>query len=124
MESGTTATRLSVSLQAEIAIKTTNHTRLRTEPSLPRGSDIPATAEQTAPNCLGRHRTDHPGTSQPRRVLEHADSELIALLRGRDGPPTDVPLRDGRRLRVFNIAWGYDDGDLWAHVTTTSVLTW
>jgi len=29
-----------------------------------------------------------------------------------------VVLRDGRRLMVHNIAWGYDMGDGWAHVTS------
>jgi hypothetical protein len=27
-------------------------------------------------------------------------------------------LRDGRQLSVFNIAWGYDEGEAYAHVTT------
>jgi hypothetical protein len=27
-------------------------------------------------------------------------------------------LIDGQRYLVFNIAWGYDEGDEWAHVTT------
>ena len=27
-------------------------------------------------------------------------------------------LRDGRSLVVYNIAWGYDEGDDWAHVTS------
>lgn len=46
------------------------------------------------------------------------DEELIDLLVRRDGMTTEVVLRDGRRLRVVNIAWGYDDGDAHAHVTT------
>lgn len=29
-------------------------------------------------------------------------------------------LRDGRRLVVYDIAWGYDFGDQWAHVTTNA----
>ena len=31
---------------------------------------------------------------------------------------TEVRLRDGQLLQVFNIAWGYDDGTEWAHMTT------
>jgi hypothetical protein len=46
------------------------------------------------------------------------DDALIALLRQRDGLDTEVVLRDGRRVVVRNIAWGYDDSDDWAHVTT------
>jgi hypothetical protein len=50
--------------------------------------------------------------------VEPADVTLIEVLRERDGVPTTVLLRDGQRLRVLNIAWGYDDGEEWAHVTT------
>jgi hypothetical protein len=31
---------------------------------------------------------------------------------------TMVELSDGRSYRVWNIAWGYDAGDSWAHITT------
>lgn len=46
------------------------------------------------------------------------DGELISLLQERDALATEVVLRDGRRLTVFDIAWGYDLGDQFAHVTT------
>lgn len=46
------------------------------------------------------------------------DAQLILLLIDRDGMPTTVSLRDGRNLTVWNIAWGYDMGDEYAHVTT------
>jgi hypothetical protein len=46
------------------------------------------------------------------------DEPLIALLQERDGKLTRVETRDGSVLRVFNIAWGYDMGDEFAHVTT------
>lgn len=46
------------------------------------------------------------------------DAELLDLLRERDAVETVVVLRDGRRLAVHNIAWGYDAGDKWAHVTS------
>ncbi|WP_305785544.1 hypothetical protein [Symbioplanes lichenis] len=43
---------------------------------------------------------------------------LVKLLHDRDGVETVVLLQDGRRLVVYDIAWGYDLGDQWAHVTT------
>lgn len=46
------------------------------------------------------------------------DSPLINLFQKRDGSMTTVELRDGRRLEVSNVAWGYDEGDPFAHVTT------
>jgi len=46
------------------------------------------------------------------------DLEVLALLQSRDGALTDVELDDGRRCRVWNIVWGYDAGDCWAHITT------
>jgi hypothetical protein len=49
---------------------------------------------------------------------EPVDQGLIDLFNGRDGERSEVVLRDGRRLGVFNIAWGYDLGDVFAHVTT------
>jgi hypothetical protein len=47
-----------------------------------------------------------------------ADKTLVELLVERDGQRTLVQLRDGRRLSVINIAWGYDIGDEYAHITT------
>jgi hypothetical protein len=55
-------------------------------------------------------RTNEPGT--PR------DGDIIALLRDRDGVPTEVELRSGQTARVLNIAWGYDEGDQYAHLST------
>jgi len=46
------------------------------------------------------------------------DAELIALFQRQDGMRTEVVLGDGRRLSVWNIAWGYDMGDEYAHITT------
>jgi hypothetical protein len=43
---------------------------------------------------------------------------MLAAFKERDGRPTLVTLRDGRSMTVHNIAWGYDDGDEWAHVTS------
>lgn len=49
---------------------------------------------------------------------EPVDQGLIELFVGRDGEALEVVLRDGQRLGVLNIAWGYDLGDVFAHVTT------
>lgn len=49
---------------------------------------------------------------------EPLDETLVDLLAARDGLETVVELDDSRRLRVLNIAWGYDSGDHYAHVTT------
>lgn len=46
------------------------------------------------------------------------EDPIVDALRSRDGIPTQVRLRDGRQLAVINIAWGYDDGELAAHVST------
>ena len=52
--------------------------------------------------------------SQP----EPADTDLINLLITRDGAPTLVSVLEGDSYTVLNIAWGYDFGDEYAHVTT------
>lgn len=49
---------------------------------------------------------------------EPLDRHLINLLRERDGQHTAVAVRGGRVLDVVNIAWGYDEADAYAHVTT------
>ncbi|GAA4923283.1 hypothetical protein HD597_000384 [Nonomuraea thailandensis] len=46
------------------------------------------------------------------------DQAILRLLQDRDGVATEVTLHDGTSLTVFNIAWGYDMGDVYAHVTT------
>jgi len=46
------------------------------------------------------------------------DLQILAVLRERDGVLTEVVLKDGAVRRVWNIAWGYDDGNSWAHVST------
>jgi hypothetical protein len=46
------------------------------------------------------------------------DEDLVKLLHDREGLETVVMLQDGRHLVVYDIAWGYDIGDPWAHVTT------
>lgn len=42
----------------------------------------------------------------------------LDCLKQRVGCPSDVTLDDGRIVRVWNIAWGYDLGDPIAHLTT------
>ena len=46
------------------------------------------------------------------------DTGLIKVLVKRDGEPTLAVLKDGRELKIWNIAWGYDLGEAYAHVTT------
>jgi hypothetical protein len=46
------------------------------------------------------------------------DEALLQVLETRADRESIVVLRDGRRLAVYDIAWGYDLGDSWAHVTT------
>jgi hypothetical protein len=46
------------------------------------------------------------------------DGGLIRILVARDGAMTSVVLSSGRALSVFNIAWAYDEGESYAHVTT------
>ena len=53
-----------------------------------------------------------------RTMTTHVDGELIDLLVHRDGRATEVVCRDGSILTFVNIAWGYDEGESHAHVTT------
>jgi hypothetical protein len=63
-------------------------------------------------------RSDRSPGGQYRAVAKPADAELIDLLVQRDGLVTRVVCRDGDSRTVMNIAWGYDDGDEYAHITT------
>ena len=56
-----------------------------------------------------------PSWSEPAAA---ADTELIELLQRRDGLLTTVRLKDGSNHVVKDIAWGYDCGDQYAHITT------
>jgi hypothetical protein len=47
-----------------------------------------------------------------------SDLSILAELQDREGQLTEVVLRSGSVIRCFNIAWGYDTGDEFAHVTT------
>lgn len=46
------------------------------------------------------------------------DDALLAMFQERDGSPLEVVLRNGKTFTVFNIAWGYDMGDEYSHVTS------
>ncbi|MBB5917994.1 hypothetical protein BJY24_006906 [Nocardia transvalensis] len=52
--------------------------------------------------------------------VDRADRTILRLLRDRDrdGMPSEVVLRDGSRLLIFNISWGYDPSVAAAQVTT------
>ena len=57
--------------------------------------------------------TDYePGQSDPR------DRAILDVLQQRDGRLSEVELKDSKVCQVWNIAWGYDAGDSWAHITT------
>ncbi|HEY5247750.1 MAG TPA: hypothetical protein VIJ15_04745 [Dermatophilaceae bacterium] len=51
---------------------------------------------------------------------EPRDADLIRLLVAHAGAETQVTLHSRRVLHVINIAWGYDTGDAYAHVTTNT----
>ncbi|MEM9426677.1 MAG: hypothetical protein AAGA06_08235 [Pseudomonadota bacterium] len=46
------------------------------------------------------------------------DTALINKLVERDGTATIAVFEDGKEAIFFNIAWGYDLGDEFAHITT------
>lgn len=58
----------------------------------------------------GRSRGDIPASAQSAPQIGHVDRTILRLLRDRDrdGIPSEVVLRDGSRLLIFNISWGYE----------------
>jgi hypothetical protein len=48
------------------------------------------------------------------------DDRMLAVFHERDGQPTRVVLSNGRELIAYTIAWGYDMGDEYSHVTTNA----
>jgi hypothetical protein len=50
--------------------------------------------------------------------IEQKDKRIIEILKSRDGHETKVELKDGRQISIWNIVWGYDIGDEFAHITT------
>ena len=51
-------------------------------------------------------------------VTTSLDADIINLLAAREGVATRVYIENGSAYTVFNIAWGYDMGASFAHVTT------
>ncbi|AHH17138.1 hypothetical protein [Nocardia nova] len=58
----------------------------------------------------GRARADVPASAQSATRIGSADRTILRLLRDRDrdGMPSEVVLRDGSRVLIFNISWGYE----------------
>lgn len=50
--------------------------------------------------------------------MEYKDKSVLALFKKRDGLATLVLLKDENTFIVLNIAYGYDLGDEFAHITT------
>nr|BAJ07054.1 putative integron gene cassette protein [uncultured bacterium] len=46
------------------------------------------------------------------------DKRIIEILKTRDALETHVQLKSGKVAKLWNIAWGYDMGDDFAHITT------
>jgi len=46
------------------------------------------------------------------------DKKIIEYLKSRDGKETLLKLSDGSVLKIWNVTWGYDLGDEYAHITT------
>lgn len=52
------------------------------------------------------------------KQIKHKDENIIETFKSRDGLETKVELKNGKQLIVWNIAWGYNMGDDYAHITT------
>jgi hypothetical protein len=46
------------------------------------------------------------------------DKKLIETIKNQDGNHLSIQLKNGEIKSVWNIAWGYDIGDDYAHITT------
>lgn len=46
------------------------------------------------------------------------DKRIIEILKTRDTLETHVQLKSGKVAKLWSIAWGYDMGDDFAHITT------
>lgn len=51
-------------------------------------------------------------------MTDYKDKHIIELLKASDGKPVVIELQDNNKLVVWNIAWGYDMEDEYAHITT------
>lgn len=48
---------------------------------------------------------------------QYKDKNIIDFFQSRDGLETKVELKTGRLISIWNIAWGYNIGDEFAHIT-------
>ncbi|MDB5203285.1 MAG: hypothetical protein JWQ27_2694 [Ferruginibacter sp.] len=48
----------------------------------------------------------------------YKDDHIIKIFKQRDSLETKVCLKSGFVISVWNIAWGYDIGDEYAHITS------
>lgn len=46
------------------------------------------------------------------------DSHIIEIFNFLDNTETNVTLHDGKELKVWNITWGYDESEDYAHITS------
>ena len=51
-------------------------------------------------------------------MISPADKKIIDLFTTRDGVETIVELNNGAAISVWNIVYGYDIGDEFAHITS------
>lgn len=65
----------------------------------------------------------HIGQPLPDSAPCEADLAILSVLSQHDGTEVVVVTRSGDRFSVWNIAWGYDAGDEWSHVST-NVSPW
>ena len=48
---------------------------------------------------------------------EYKDKNRVDIFKSRDGLETKVKLKNGSLISVLNIAWDYDIGDKFTHIT-------
>ena len=46
------------------------------------------------------------------------DKDIIKIFNSHDGIPLEVTVKSMKKHIVLNIAWGYDDGDEYSHIST------
>ena len=50
--------------------------------------------------------------------MEHKDKAIIEFLKHRTGKSTIAKIKNGSLFTIWNIVFGYDMGDEYAHITT------
>ena len=50
--------------------------------------------------------------------MNYKDAHILDVLKKRDGLETKIELKTGNILSIWNIAWGYDLDEEFAHITT------